>query len=148
MAISAPISGALSDKIGSRKPGMIGMALLSGALIWLSTLNTTAPLWQVILGLALAGLGTGTFITAQYQRTYGCSAQKNVRALPPGLWAQPVILVWFWVVGMAGAVFTSHLAKDAVNGLASGISTGLLVAAGIAAVGIFYIGHERREEVD
>ena len=136
MAISAPISGALSDKIGSRKPGMIGMALLSGALIWLSTLNTTAPLWQVIIGLALAGLGTGTFITPNTSALMG-AAPRERQGIASGVMGAARNFGMVLGVGMAGAVFTSHLAKDAVNGLASGISTGLLVAAGIAAVGIF-----------
>jgi EmrB/QacA subfamily drug resistance transporter len=135
MAITAPISGTLSDKIGSRKPGMLGMALLSAGLFWLSTLNTASPLWQVMLGLAVAGLGTGTFITPNTSALMG-SAPKERQGIASGVMGAARNFGMVLGVGMAGAVFTSHLAKDAVNGLASGVSTGLMVAASVAAVGI------------
>jgi MFS family permease len=65
MAITAPISGGLSDKAGSRLPGMIGMAILSGGLCMLSGLRELTALWYAALALAVAGSGTGTLIHAK-----------------------------------------------------------------------------------
>ncbi len=63
MAITAPISGVLSDKVGSRRPGMLGMAILAGGLFLLSRLGAESGLWMVAVGLAIVGVGTGTFIS-------------------------------------------------------------------------------------
>ena len=63
MALSAPISGALSDRVGSRLPGMFGMGMLAAGLVILSLLGAESSFWLVALGLVIAGLGTGTFIS-------------------------------------------------------------------------------------
>jgi MFS family permease len=63
MAITAPISGALSDRFGSRRLGMLGMGLLAVGLFLLSRIGPGTGLWMVALGLAVAGTGTGMFIS-------------------------------------------------------------------------------------
>ncbi|MBI9048015.1 MAG: MFS transporter [Anaerolineaceae bacterium] len=136
MAITAPISGALSDKIGSRKPGMLGMAVLAAGLIWLSTMQATSPIWQVVLGLAIAGLGTGTFITPNTSALMG-SAPRERQGIASGVMGAARNFGMVLGVGMAGAIFTSHLAVNAVDGLYSGISLGFMAAALVAIVGIF-----------
>ncbi len=62
MAIVAPLSGALSDRIGSR------CSVRSGCSSWRAAWPSCAagaasPVAHVVAGLALAGLGTGIFIS-------------------------------------------------------------------------------------
>jgi EmrB/QacA subfamily drug resistance transporter len=59
MAVAAPLSGAMSDRIGSRLPTMLGMGLLATGLYLLSRLGPQSPLPEVTLSLSVIGLGTG-----------------------------------------------------------------------------------------
>ncbi|MBN2388049.1 MAG: MFS transporter [Anaerolineales bacterium] len=135
MAIAAPISGALSDRIGSRIPGMLGMALLSTGLVLLAQLGPESPLWMVILGLAVCGLGTGIFISPNNSALMG-SAPKHRQGIAAGILALARNVGMVLGVGLAGAIFTTHLASGVEAGLFRGISLGLLTAAGVAVLGI------------
>jgi MFS family permease len=57
-----PIAGALSDRIGSRPLLVSGMALMSGALVWLSAVMSPAVPYVDLIGpFAMAGLGMSLF---------------------------------------------------------------------------------------
>ena len=43
---------------------------------------------------------------------------------------------WALGIGLAGAIFTTQLARDSADALYQGISMGFLVAAGVALLGI------------
>lgn len=135
MAIVAPISGMLSDKIGSRWPGMLGMAVLAGGLVFLSTLGATSPLWMVALGMALVGVGTGTFISPNTSALMG-AAPRERQGIASGVQGAARNFGMVLGIGLAGAIFTTHLAQNMADGLYSGISVGFLAAAGVAVLGI------------
>lgn len=61
MAIMGPISGRLSDKIGTRWLTVIGMGFLVAALLNFATLGINPPIWRIVLGMALSGSGNGIF---------------------------------------------------------------------------------------
>ncbi len=135
MAIAAPISGTLSDRIGSRWPGMLGMLILAGGLFILSRLGSATPLWLAALGMAVCGLGTGIFISPNNSALMG-SAPRPRQGIAAGILASSRNVGMVLGIGLAGAILTTHLAKDAVNGLFSGIQVGFLAAAGVAILGI------------
>jgi len=135
MAIAAPISGTLSDRIGSRLPGMLGMLILAGGLFILSRLDFGTPLWVAVLGMAICGLGTGIFISPNNSALMG-SAPRPRQGIAAGILASSRNVGMVLGIGLAGAILTTHLAGDAVNGLFSGIRMGFLAAAGVAILGI------------
>jgi EmrB/QacA subfamily drug resistance transporter len=135
MAITAPISGSLSDRLGARLPGMIGMALLAGGLLLLSRLGPASPLWMVAVGLAIAGAGTGTFISPNTSALLG-SAPRHRQGIASGVLASGRNVGMVLGIGLAGAIFTTHLAQNTPNALYSGVDMGFLAAAIVAAVGI------------
>ncbi len=61
IAVVGPLSGRLSDKVGTRWPAAAGMASSSAAMFILSTLDTSSPPWHVILGMVLSGMGMAAF---------------------------------------------------------------------------------------
>jgi len=63
MAIVAPISGALSDRLGTRLPAACGMATLAIGLFLLSRMGAETLITQIALSLSIAGLGIGVFIS-------------------------------------------------------------------------------------
>ena len=135
MAIAAPISGSLSDKIGSRWPGMIGMGLLSSGLFMLARLDATTPLLFVVLGLAVAGLGTGTFISPNTSALMG-SAPPQRQGIASGVQAAARNAGMVLGIGLAGAIFTTHLAQNTPDAFYHGIDMAFVAAGGIAILGI------------
>jgi EmrB/QacA subfamily drug resistance transporter len=135
MAITAPISGSLSDRTGARLPGMIGMTLLAGGLFLLSRLGPTSPFWMVGLGLAIAGSGTGIFISPNTSALLG-SAPRHRQGIASGVLASGRNVGMVLGIGLAGAIFTTHLAQNTPNALYTGVDMGFLAAAIVAVVGI------------
>lgn len=60
--LAAPLSGMLSDRIGTRIPRTAGLIVLTLAALALATLDQTSPIEAIVAILAVAGLGTGAFI--------------------------------------------------------------------------------------
>jgi MFS family permease len=136
MAIAAPISGSLSDRIGSRLLSTSGMGILAIGLFLLSRLTPDASNLAIIAGLAVTGLGTGIFISPNTSALMG-SAPRQRQGIASGILASARNVGMVLGVGLAGAILTSFTsAQGGENGLFVGVSMGLLVAAVIAALGV------------
>jgi len=61
MAITAPLAGSLSDRVGSSRLTPLSFFLLGSANLLMSTLNTNSPFILVGAYLALFGIGMGAF---------------------------------------------------------------------------------------
>ena len=61
MAITAPMAGRMSDRIDARIIATAGMATVTIALFIMTFIDFTTPLINIILGLAVLGLGFGLF---------------------------------------------------------------------------------------
>jgi len=61
VAIVAPLSGILADRIGARIPATVGLLIQAAALFWLTRLTPTTPYPPIAAALALMGLGGGLF---------------------------------------------------------------------------------------
>jgi MFS family permease len=109
MAIVAPLSGTLSDRIGSRLLGTLGMGILAVGLFLLARLNATSPVQQVAASLAVAGLGTGIFISPNNSALMG-AAPPGRQGIASGILATARNVGMVLGVGLAGAIFTSVLA--------------------------------------
>jgi EmrB/QacA subfamily drug resistance transporter len=135
MAIAAPISGALSDKFGSRGPGMLGMSVLAVGLFILANIGAGTALSLVVLALAVAGAGTGTFISPNTSALMG-SAPKPQQGIASGVQAAARNVGMVLGIGLVGAILTTHLTQNTADALFKGIDTGFLVATGVAVFGI------------
>jgi MFS family permease len=138
MAIGAPLSGTLSDRIGSRLPGTLGMAILAVGLFMLSRLGANSPQSDILLGLAVIGLGIGLFVSPNSSALMG-SAPRNRQGIASGILATARNVGMVLGVGLAGAVFTTVQSAVAGSGantaLIAGIQAGWLFAAGVAVLG-------------
>lgn len=61
LAVTAPASGYLSDKIGSETLTLVGLALTSVGLFLMSFLNETPVLWVMCVYIGVMSLGNGLF---------------------------------------------------------------------------------------
>ncbi len=140
MAIAAPISGTLSDRIGVRLLSTLGMALLALGLFMLSRLNTESSSEQIILSLACAGLGIGIFISPNNSALMG-SAPRHRQGIASGVLATARNVGMVLGVGFSGAIYTSLLVRDpgALSGDTSSVFTAIATSF-LAAVSFALLG--------
>ncbi len=142
MAIIAPISGTLSDRIGARLPGMLGMAILACGVYLLSRLGPSSSSVEVALSLAVVGLGTGAFISPNNNALMG-SAPRNRQGIAAGALATARNFGMVLGVGLAGAIFTSIMARgQAASDLSlfSATRATFLVTSAVALLGVLTTG--------
>jgi EmrB/QacA subfamily drug resistance transporter len=139
MAIAAPISGTVSDRIGSRLPGTLGMGLLALGLFFLSRLGGASPLSYVGLALLVIGLGTGIFISPNSSALMG-SAPRQRQGIAAGVLATARNVGMMLGVGIAGAIFATMLVQNQGAGAAAlfpAVSAGLTAATAAGVLGVF-----------
>jgi len=137
-AVSSPLFGALSDRIGTRPPSMLGMMLLAVGLVMLARLGGRSSLWEMVAGLSVAGLGAGLFVSPNTSALMG-SAPRDQQGIAAGVAATARSVGMALGVGLAGALLTTILAggpKGAPTVLFRAVDAGFLVAAGVAALGV------------
>lgn len=107
--IIGPISGWLSDKIGFRVLCTTGIVLLSAGLFWLSRLDSSASVAEIIPRLLVMGIGNGLFSSPNNSSIMG--------SVPPDkLSTGSSMIASMRQIGMssgtaiAGAIFTSRQA--------------------------------------
>lgn len=138
MAIMAPLSGTLSDRMGARLLSTLGMVIMAGGLFLLAQVKLDSSLSYVALALATVGFGTGVFISPNTSALLG-AAPLHRRGIASGIMATARNVGMVLGVGLAGAVFTTVQAQSPAAGSAlaitDGVRAGLLLAAGVALVG-------------
>ncbi|MBP7688904.1 MAG: MFS transporter [Thermoflexales bacterium] len=134
MAIIAPISGQLSDRMGARVLSVFGMVVMAFGLWLLSRLTVQSPLSEATLALAVVGLGTGSFIAPNSSALMG-AAPRHRQGIAAGVLASARNVGMVLGVGLAGAVFTTVQAQS--GSVVTAVTTSFAVAIGLAVLGIF-----------
>ena len=136
MAVVAPVSGALSDRIGSRVLATAGMLTLSAGLLLLAWLTPHGSLGALAAALGVVGLGVGLFASPNNSALMG-AAPRHRQGIASGVLATARNMGMALGVGLAGAVFTTMLAIGGGTNaaLVHGVQAARLVAAGVAALG-------------
>jgi EmrB/QacA subfamily drug resistance transporter len=147
IAVVAPFSGALSDRIGSRAPASLGIAVLAIGLLALSQLPADFGPADLVWRLALIGVGMGLFVSPNSSAVLG-SVPRGRIGTASGTLAQMRIDGQALGIAISGAIvaarMSAHLAElpgldpaeAASRALALGIRDAFLIAALIASVGI------------
>src|SRR5882724_3932959 len=157
IAVVAPVSGLLADRIGSRSLAAGGLAIASLGLVALAQLDAQSSDWGIIWPLVLTGAGQGLFMTPN-ARALMNSAPASEQGESSGLLGTGRVLGQSLSVALAGAIFTglggaaagrTLLAANAIHSgvtdettaaqinFLTGFHAALLACAGVAAVGIF-----------
>ena len=136
MAVVAPFSGSISDRIGTRWPAIIGMLTLVVGLLLVALFVGRGSLWAIAGGLAVVGFGIGTFVSPNNSALMG-SAPKNRQGIASGVLATSRNVGMVLGVGIAGAVFTTVVAQASspTAAIIDGVRASLLVSAGLALLG-------------
>jgi EmrB/QacA subfamily drug resistance transporter len=136
MALVAPLSGTLSDRIGSRILATLGMAFLATGLVLLALQAKGASLTAIAASLGVVGLGVGIFVSPNNSALMG-AAPRHRQGIASGVLATARNVGMVLGVGLAGAVFTTVLARagGSASGLFQGVRASLFVAAAVAVLG-------------
>jgi MFS family permease len=138
MAVTAPFSGALSDRLGARLPATAGMLIIAVCLGALSRLGLDTPLSTIVGVLLVLGIGVGLFTAPNTSAALGAVPGMR-RGVASAVLATARNLGMVLGIGVAGAVFTSILAQAGARpgpeAVVSGASLGLSVAAVVALIG-------------
>jgi MFS family permease len=156
LAILAPISGSLADRVGSRWLSPIGLTIACIGLVLLSQLNETSSIWDIAWRLAVIGVGQGIF-QAPNTRAMMSPVPRPKLGEASGLLATGRVIGQSLSVAIAGAVFAglggaaagsmltilrqSHISSSAQidalqNTFVNSLHAALLVCAAFAAIGI------------
>ena len=137
MAIAAPISGTLSDRIGVRIPTALGMGILAAGLFLISLLTGGSTILAIVVALAVAGLGPGIYISPNNSALMG-SAPRNRQGIAAGTLATARNVGMALGVGLSGAIFNTlvpNAETAAPTVLYHGFEVAFLVTVGIAGLG-------------
>lgn len=137
MAVTASISGALSDRIGTRIPATGGMVALAVGLFLLSQVTISTPIPLIVGMLLLTGLGIGLFTSPNNSAVLG-SVSVQQRGVANGILGTARTLGMLLGIALAGAVYATmlgHAGDGGESGVLQAAGVGLLVASVIAAVG-------------
>ncbi|MBI2162629.1 MAG: MFS transporter, partial [candidate division NC10 bacterium] len=142
MAVVAPVSGWLSDHIGSRIPTVAGMACLASGMWLLARLDLSASDHQIALRLALAGLGIGLFTSPNNSAIMGAVPQ-GYQGLASGIVATARSVGMVLGVAVSGSLFGAEVQTllAALGGeplaVAGAYRHAVTIGAGIALAGAF-----------
>jgi EmrB/QacA subfamily drug resistance transporter len=110
MALVAPLSGWLSDRIGSRLPTVAGMSCVATGMWMLGGLGPAPGNTEVALHLGLVGLGVGLFTSPNNSAIMGAVPQA-IQGLASGLVATARTLGMILGVAISGALFGSEIQR-------------------------------------
>ena len=145
----SPISGRLSDKIGSTVLCTLGMALATFGLFLLSRPIAHPSYTAIAVGVALVGIGTAIFLPPNNSAVVG-SVPKEMLALASGVAIATRQVGVSSGIAIAGALYGSyqsyHVAQLAAKGVefavakrlasVAGFADAMLIGAALSCVGI------------
>ncbi|GEA19523.1 MFS transporter [Moorella sp. E306M] len=138
----APVSGALSDRVGTRRLAFTGQSIVSMTLFLMAGLKVTSQALDIIWRLCLFGLGTGIFQSPNNSAVMG-SVPRHRLGIGSGVLATVRNVGMVLGIAVSSGVFTwQRAAKLAVLGPAgatqafmAGLKTAFLVGACLSAAG-------------
>ena len=150
MSVVAPVSGYLSDRMGSRALSTAGMAIICLGLLALSRLEASTPYPEVALRLLLVGTGSGLFGSPNNSALLS-SLPRSMMGVASGMQATMRNLGMVVGTAISGAVWTGRTAFHAeqlrqaggldqavlqVQALVGGMQDALFVSALICSLGV------------
>ncbi len=141
----SPLTGWLSDHLGSRWLASAGMALQVIGMLALTYVSAETAVWQVVATLVLLGFGTGLFNAPNSNALYKAAPRRHYGLLG-GLRALTRNLGWVLGQGIAGALWTVTVvgagsgvsaAEASTAAMTAGFRATFFLAAGLALIGLF-----------
>jgi MFS family permease len=104
IAVIAPLSGSLADRIGSRWLAAGGLAIACLGLVLISQLNAQSSVWDIIWRLVVTGAGQAMFQSPNNSALMG-AAPRDQQGSASGFLATGRVVGQSVSVAIAGAIF-------------------------------------------
>ncbi|MDY0162641.1 MFS transporter [Desulfobotulus sp.] len=104
LLIFSPLSGSLSDRMGSRFLCTLGLFIMACGLFFLSCLTATETIWDIAWRLAMVGIGTAIFVSPNSATVMG-GVPATHRGSGGAVLASARNLGMVLGVALAGAIF-------------------------------------------
>lgn len=119
--IVSPVAGYISDRFDTRYISSAGVGVMAVGLFILSYLNTTTPLWYIVMGMIITGLGFGMFQTPNNSAVMNHVPMAN-RGVASGMLATARNMGMATGVGISGALFSFFSSRASTQYLNQGLS--------------------------
>ncbi len=106
IAVIAPFSGALADRIGTRWLAAGGLSVACFGLVLISQLNAHSPVWDIVWRLVVTGAGQATFQSPNNSALMG-AAPRAQQGAASGFLATGRVVGQSISVALAGAIFVT-----------------------------------------
>ncbi len=130
LGITAPISGTLSDRYGTRLIASIGLAVLVGGYLAMSRFTAETPLWVYVVSVLPFGAGVGIFQSPNNSAVMG-SVPREKLGIASGLLAMTRNLGQTTGIAVLGAIWAARVMAYAGETVAGG-ATAASIAAQVA----------------
>jgi nitrate/nitrite transporter NarK len=135
MALLAPVSGWLSDRLGSRLLTTVGMAIVTIGLLLLSQLSVSSSTQEILLRLVLVGFGFGLFTSPNTSAVMG-SVSRAKLGVAAGTLGMMRFMGQSIGLALAGAVIALAIPPREMLALFAGLVTQDTVAGDAFIVGM------------
>jgi EmrB/QacA subfamily drug resistance transporter len=119
LGITAPFAGALSDRVGSRRITVMGLAIMLVGYLAAGTLSRDTSAWGYLSRMFVLGIGIGTFISPNNSAIMGSASHRQL-GIVSGFMAITRTLGQTVGVAAMGAIWAGRTAFYAGNDLLSG----------------------------
>jgi EmrB/QacA subfamily drug resistance transporter len=123
LAMVAPLSGTLADRVGSRWLAPLGLSLACAGLLLLAQVGRDASALDISWRLAVSGIGQGLFVSPNTRTVMG-AAPADQSGTVSGVIATTRVVAQSLSVAIAGAVFTGLGGAAAGAALMAGRAAG------------------------
>lgn len=123
MVLFSPISGALSDRWGSRLLATLGMLVTGAGLAGLTLIGTDTPLWQLFAWQAVVGAGAGIFNSPNTSAVMGVVPPAK-RGIGAGMRAMLTNTGFVISIALAVGLLTSSMDPKVLISIAAGVQIG------------------------
>ena len=141
MAVTAPVSGRLSDRIAPRVVASLGMALTSLGLLMLGFLNRATPIPLIVGNLLVLGLGFGLFSSPNTNAIMS-SVEKRFLGIASGSVSTMRLLGQMFSMGIATLLFALLIGPVQITPplypqFLVSVRTAFFIFAGMCFLGVF-----------
>jgi EmrB/QacA subfamily drug resistance transporter len=134
-AIAAPLSGALSDRFGTRQVVSVALALQALGVGWLALESQPdLPYSRIVPPFVLAGVGIGLFLAPMARLSLGL-APRNLEGIASGTINALRHLGTVLGIAILGSVFSAYGSYANASNFVAGMTAAMIVGSVVLAIG-------------
>lgn len=148
MMIAAPIAGSISDRLGARRPCIIGACLLTLSFMMCATFNVDTTLTFAIIALTIMGVGIGLFKPPSSNLIFHHSPKEaegvtsalisTMRGVGRSVGDAALATTFSGVVASVPVMTMIHSTGLTPSDLVPGFSVAFIVGAGLCLIGLAF----------